>query len=495
MYLGARCGRPIHSAPLHDTQAPVCLMHSRDPEKNDAEFQQQVDAILTAAAEKHTIADFTSFVFPSAKYAKREFSVACQFEGAAFLRGVNFFEASFLESVYFCRATVHEANFSLATFAKIVTFALTTFEHGADFLDARFIGECNFRGCAFGAKTRFYSARFEQFAHFEGASFLDDVDFNLTIFSQTAEFSAVTFAKEAKFFRATFASQALFRETNFRRDGEVLPGPRFSLAQFLRPGSTVFYRTYLGQAIFSRCDISNVTFSSVEWRLGRGNKRIVFEELVDLKAVRQLTPPAGSSDERDYGLIADLYQQLKKNYDDHSDYSVAGDFHCGELEMKRLHSEQSNQLLRWLHRYAGLVAWYKYASSYGESYVRPAFLLLIVLAVFTLLLPLAGLELSVNARQTMVAGTNVGTSVPDVATEVNYRHFREFLASHPGRCSGVAKFFGHSLMTALSVAGFQRELRYEPSYPWGRALALLELLCTSTLVALFLLAVRRQFRR
>ena len=50
-------------------------------------------------------------------------------------------------------------------------------------------------------------------------------------------------------------------------------------------------------------------------------------------------------------------------------------------------------------------------------------------------------------------------------------------------------------MAALSVAGFQKELRYEPNYPWGRMLALGELLLTSTLIALFLLAVRRQFRR
>ena len=50
-------------------------------------------------------------------------------------------------------------------------------------------------------------------------------------------------------------------------------------------------------------------------------------------------------------------------------------------------------------------------------------------------------------------------------------------------------------MTTLSVAAFQREFVYEPSYPGGRALALLELLLTSTLIALFLLAVRRHCRR
>ena len=53
----------------------------------------------------------------------------------------------------------------------------------------------------------------------------------------------------------------------------------------------------------------------------------------------------------------------------------------------------------------------------------------------------------------------------------------------------------HSLMTSLSVAGFQRELRYVPSYPWGRMVALFELLLTTTLGGLFLLAIRRQFKR
>ena len=50
-------------------------------------------------------------------------------------------------------------------------------------------------------------------------------------------------------------------------------------------------------------------------------------------------------------------------------------------------------------------------------------------------------------------------------------------------------------MTSLYVAAFQKDLTYQPSYPWRRLLALIEVLLTSTLVALFLLAVRRQFKR
>jgi hypothetical protein len=62
-------------------------------------------------------------------------------------------------------------------------------------------------------------------------------------------------------------------------------------------------------------------------------------------------------------------------------------------------------------------------------------------------------------------------------------------------CMGVWRLAGNSLLTSVEVAAFQRELAYEPVYPWGRVARLVELTLTSTLLALFLLALRRQFRR
>ncbi len=38
-------------------------------------------------------------------------------------------------------------------------------------------------------------------------------------------------------------------------------------------------------------------------------------------------------------------------------------------------------------------------------------------------------------------------------------------------------------MTALAVAAFQKDLVCEPTYSWGRLLALVEVLLTSTLIA------------
>ncbi|HYK36311.1 hypothetical protein [Alloacidobacterium sp.] len=294
---------------------------------------------------------------------------------------------------------------------------------------------------------------------------------------------ATKFLKEANFSEAVFHAAVEFRGTEFRHDAGLLPGPIFSLVQFMVPETAIFYRTYLGQALFYNCDVSRLTFSSVGWRIRSNGKRQLFEECVSLEDFYDLWD---DTDERDYSLIAETHQQLKKNYDNRQDYWTAGDFHYGEMEMKRLHSPRKNKAVRWLHRNLGLVAWYRYASEYGESYVRPLLALLVVLALFTFLFPLPGLIFTKSDTNT----------IPPLFSILNYGDLPAYIHAYkgPGWIATLA-FFGHSLMTALSVAGFQKELIYQPAYPWGRALALLELLLTSALIALFLLALRRQFRR
>jgi hypothetical protein len=80
--------------------------------------------------------------------------------------------------------------------------------------------------------------------------------------------------------------------------------------------------------------------------------------------------------------------------------------------------------------------------------------------------------------------------------ELSYANFFSYASVKAGGPPvSFWSLLGHSLMTTVEVAAFQRDLAYEPTYPWGRLLALLEILLTSTLLALFLLAVRRQFRR
>jgi hypothetical protein len=136
--------------------------------------------------------------------------------------------------------------------------------------------------------------------------------------------------------------------------------------------------------------------------------------------------------------------------------------------MKRLGNSRPNRFVRWWHRNLGLLAWYKYASKYGESYGRPVLWLVFVLTLSVPLYPVAGLQHHEPANESLAA-----TRAP-----MTYWHPCPAPGkSNEGAC--LRQLVGHSALAALYIAAFQRELVFEPSYPWGRLLALVEVLVTS----------------
>jgi uncharacterized protein YjbI with pentapeptide repeats len=496
MYKGRRCGRPIYKAPPGSDEEPVCLMHSRDPQKSDSAFQNEFDAILKQAEEHNEVADFTRFIFPSAKYAHREFKTRCWFERAAFTQKADFSDATFTQSAVFAHATfTQNAIFDRATFTQIAYFYRVTFTQEADFCRATFMQNADFSHATFAQKACFLAAQFTQKGNFEKAVFAKEVLFARANFSASAAFREAIFRGDKKKLEARLEELRLELEPEA---DDTLPGPVFSLAQFEKPELVLFYKTYLGQALFHNCDASKLAFRQVEWRRRRNGKSMVFEEVADpnSQVMEALKPPENSLDKRNYRLIGELYHELKKNYDERRDYWTAGDFHYGEMEMKRLHSPRRSKALRWLHRNLGLVAWYKYASEYGESYGRPVLWLVGVLILFTLLFPIWGLRPSARSSAPEPTAPESRLAAKARTPELSYSNFVRHHSTEPGGPRITFwQLLRDSAMTTLGVAAFQRDLAYEPSYPWGRLLAILEILLTSTLLALFLLAVRRQFRR
>jgi hypothetical protein len=579
------CHRPSHQAAGYDVQA-FCLMHSRDPNKDNQAFQVEIEDILRKAEGGEDVADFRGFVFVEARYLGRTFKPSCIFSGAIFtqeadfrgatfardahfraarftqianFRGVTFMqfahfsEATFTQTAQFRVSTFAlDANFSRATFTRDAHFGKATFTRDAhfdeamlaqdaNFSEATFTGDAYFGQATFAEDADFRESRFMRDAHFRQATFAQHADFREAAFAQDAYFREVIFTEDANFSGATLSQAADFRDAKFRdisrfrrtrfrgdpallaspdksgilaKDDGRLPGPIFTRTKFDKPQNVEFYQTYLGQALLHNCDVSNLSFSDVTWRRRRGSRKLmIFDEQIEVGADRtgaavkkqsdyrwevteSLRPPQGDPNERNYSLVAELYQQLNKNYDERRDYLAAGDFYYGEMEMKRLAGPQRIPVLRWWHQNLGLVAWYKYASAYGESYIRPVVALLIVLAIFTLLFPWAGLDRNEKSPSPVAATAGKPTSPPAAPTELSYQHFSDFVRAYPGaRWVAPPAFFGNSFMTSLSMFPFQRELKYEPTYPWGETLARLELLLTSTLIGLFLLAVRRQFKR
>jgi uncharacterized protein YjbI with pentapeptide repeats len=514
---GDVCGRPIYQASEHDIE-PVCLMHSQAPQKSDVEFQAEFERILSKAEEDKSIADFTRFQFPSSDYYGRTFSVACcfshatfaqdaRFNGTTFTQEVKFIDATFeLEAIFWLATFMQAPLFGGATFTKKAYFDGARFEQGANFYGATFVFEATFDAVMFAQQAEFGAVTFSQGAYFgaatfaQGATFYDatftlDSYFGSATFTGHADFEETKFLLSANFRNASFGDTASFRETSFRTDATMEPGLWFNEVKLEHPERIEFYKTDLSRALFYNTDVSKINLTLVRYR-ERGKRFSLFEEVIDIEEFADLAPIANSSDERNYSLIAETYHQLKRNFDAKGDFWTAGHFHYGEMEMLRLHSRLRVKSLRWLAHNFSLTALYKHGSSYGESMKKPLAWLAAMILLFALLFPLPSLEVNPQAGEPGLAGW-----------QVNYWNARQFFQEHD-RENPVPRWMRqmtgghaalpllvHSGMTALSVAGFQKELRYSPAYPWGRAMAMLELLLTTTLGGLFLLAIRRQYKR
>jgi uncharacterized protein YjbI with pentapeptide repeats len=509
-------------------------MHSEDPQKDGAAFQAEFENILRRAGDGE--ADFSAFVFPTANSGEagvpRTFAAKCNFYEAKFLGSAMF------DHVHFMRG----ANFTTATFMQSVWFFDCVFpeEAPAEFEAVEFKDFVNFIGTEFGQGANFSSATFKDHAAFNNAIFRRDSDFRWVSFEETVDFGNTQFHEQVDFTNASFLKRVQFQQTAFRGDprlkqsDSLLPGAVFSGAFFANPELVQFSGCYLGNALFHNCDVTTFWFSNVTWReRRRSRKRIVFDEVAaleqsyvtegfefveDVPATQMLkiggfvpsrlkrknTPAA-----RNYPLVAEVYHQLKTNFDNRNDFWTAGDFHYGEMEMKRLadpgpilflHRVKSKKVrapihrfrLRW-HQTMGLAAWYKRASEYGESYLRPLSWLATTLLAFTILYGLVGLEYDVAPVDTSPAPAQARRAAPII---VSYSRPCSSMTGRTGsECHSRLGLTGNSFMTALYVGALQKDLRYTPDYPWGRLLAILQLLLTGTLVALFLLAIRRQFRR
>src|SRR6266567_4508502 len=173
MFNDQTCGRQVHPAPGVDNE-PVCLMHSKDPDKSIAAFQGEFERILSDAGEGD--ADFTSFVFPNADYHSREFRAVCRFSAATFTQDAYFNLATFTQ----------DADFSGATFTQDAYFGGAPLTHDAFFGFPPFTLDAHFRG-----------ATFTQDAYFNGAKFTQDAYFRVTTFTQDAYFYSATFTQDA----------------------------------------------------------------------------------------------------------------------------------------------------------------------------------------------------------------------------------------------------------------------------------------------------------
>jgi len=451
-------------------------------------------------------------VFSSAKFTmdagfrRATFRQNAGFSSAAFERNADFHYANFVQNGSFCSTRftqdadfgsatfTNDADFRGATFARCADFSRASFTQNATFLSANFTQHADFSDTSFTQKAAFSKATFSQNTDFNRATFGMDAAFSRVTFGQGADYSDVTFTGTASFQLATFQEtaqwqrtrffdRAEFRGTKFGSKTEGAPSAVFALAQFSEPRKIIFDDVDLSRVLFHNCDVSEVWFtSSAQWARRTGDRRLMlFEETIPLEN-RYAAGLQTVDGRRNFRAVAQIFQQLKKNYDSRLDYWTANDFHFGEMEMKRLDPPQTGNILRirqWLHGRFSPVAMYRLASDYGNSFWKPLMWLTAFFLIFILLLPVPG----VGLKRQGSAKTETYSTVWNKSDRLSPNLERE------------GKILAKSAIAAVDAVTFQRNAEYLPGYPLGRALAILSTLTSSSLFALILLAVRRQFKR
>ncbi len=400
-----------------------CICHSQKPDKDPTEFRFKISAML----DKKDY-DFSGFVFPAeADFGNREFESAVKFGSSAF-RGAALFEGTTFKG---------GADFRNAEFIGDANFDRAVFENEADFTDARFQDYAHFLHAQFQGRAKFAHAHFQLCdassrcdTHFTGATFECPVDFTRTTFHGAVYFTGVTFSEAALF--VGYDNHRIFSD---QRDAS------FTVVRFERPHLVKFQHVCLKRARVLQTDVRKVHFIDVEWAERRGGRPAVWDEL--------RPQPDGK---KDYAMIGWLYRQLKYNYEEQRDPILAGDFHFGEMEMRRRSSK--GQVFLWL---------YRVVSGYGESYLRALGSIGLVILAFAA----AFAKLPVLALQV----------VP------------------PSGTPHIVGGFWASLLYSGMCFLLRPDKPYQPVHVEGRYLSVAEGIIGPALIAMFVLALNRRFKR
>nr|MBI3613418.1 pentapeptide repeat-containing protein [Nitrospirota bacterium] len=431
---GLPCGRPVYTAPRDISWLPVCLMHSRDPNKDAGQFHHEIRSILQEVSIHHrmeTYFDFAAFVFPGVSFSEGRFTKEVRFSRAEFLR---------------------EASFAKTAFDDMVYFDLVEFNQDADF--------CN--------------SIFRQVVHFSDAVFHQSVDFSRATFLRTANFSGTTFSEKVQFAWAVFG----WREGGPFNEDDSASLACFGGSQFKKPELTSFLgvNTHSPQGlkiVLTNSNVEAVRFAGVHWYREQG--RIILQDEMALKTVRysgakeKIRPDERRLMTNAHETVSNVYRQLINNFEKSRNYDLAEDCSIGAMEMKRLdpaHFLFARELRpyyekwSWLRRLGEQVSvanLYRLASNYGTSYIRAFWVLILLLLGFALLFTLSG------------------------------------VSPNPSRNAGPLAPAG--LIHAVEVVTFQSPTRYVAGSGLAWILEQVERLLIAAQVALFLLALRRRFRR
>lgn len=439
--------------------------------------------------------NFSGAIFQGmAKFLNTYFNKDANFESTQFIGTARaiFLGAVFYEKAIFIGTIFKQGvTFSAAQFGEnggaYFTSAKFNGKGGSDFSKAEFIGKegAIFNEAEFsGAKgVTFFQTKFrgKRGAYFRGTKFAGTGEANFSLAEFTGEghanFEGAQFAYEvvAKYYNTEFSCEkgAIFSfvkisdDAKLRFDNTIIAD--HCLMEFTHienPGNLIFIDIKnLGTSLFQYTDVEKIEFKNVKFRESKG---LYPREIMADEVWNEVV--ANKNDERQYDNdffrhVEILYRKLKVNFENQRDYARAGDFHYGELEMKL---KQGHPFFR----YFSLTFLYKLVSGYGEKWLQSLVSFMVMVLLFS------GLNLF---------------SIEPVSVSQNKN---SACSGTYEICAGVS-WLDSALFTfqAMTLQRWDKTYRVKPENIFGRFLVSIQYLLGPTLIALMILAIRRQFKR
>ncbi len=463
-------------------------------------------------------ADFSGYKFPgyagfnrvifagAAGFGRATFEGDAGFEKTAFEGDALFGGTTFQGIALFDWATLGgDALFIGVTFKSLVAFRAATFEGIAWFDSVTFADAATFSGATFEKNADFRGTTFAGAAGFERTTFAGAAGFEKVTFTSHAGFMAVTFAAAAEFHGAVFVGNALFGEATFAetvRFGQTLfkSFTTFRDAKFKKAAKFIAMR---GERSFSLAGAKFLEVPDFE--------QAHFEEAPRLDNVHieseGLTPNRqndGAANSKSRSDLAARWRSLKRLAIQGHDHARELDFFRGEIKAGRGIAGNF-----WPSVFSYPYEWF---SDFGHSLVRPLVWWGISVLLFT------GFYLGEHLARAYHAVSGIGGSIARIFSFAGTSTLD--LSCIAGEGEPWLAAFGLSLRKGLLFFGLDSTGKLSQVYAclygiypkdeskWGDLpgsfspiipsfvafMGSMQMLLSSILIFLFLLALRNHFR-
>ncbi len=428
-------------------------------------FETEVLNRLTAASNPgRSEADLRHVAFPPGFSFHRHAAIYPEihgnFEHATFGNNVNFDKITFRDRANFIRATfTGSANFNSATFGKLANFTCATFGGGARFGKAifgdftsfsrvKFMDIPNFDGTTFGNSPNFKCAKFMLEARFSCSKFGTRADFTHVTFKNVVRFDDAKLGDRTSFTDARFLGEATFSVRDVDKANPKFQRINFSKAKFF--GFCSFE---------NRKFTANASFNDAEFHDLVKFHGCTFHQGMSFHGTKFLITKGDSKDKdelnKQTGRMEQAYRTLKLGMETLRARSEEAMFFALEMECRHNRSDVPR-----IERFAATL--YKNLSDYGRSVDLPLLWLLVLANVSFLVFGIVALA----------------TDIPDSVHLVGFT---------------FEQMFRPFYVWSISPVGTAPEL-VDPNPTLIPVIASLQSLATLSLLALFLLALRRRFK-